>query len=661
MLIRPLNESRSLPVRDWLIPAGILLVAFFFRVIQLDTAFFGPEQAWIARASLQMAHLQHFPTHMYPSSANYSQLPLTIYLTFIPHLFLDSVFFLLNHYLLLNLLAVTLCWWFARRFWGLYVATVATFVYACMPWAIFLSLRVWPNTLLPPFVMLWAVGCGLAFAEKRPRWLMLAWAAAWLALQLHISGILLLAVLFIMTMVYRTPQSWRHALAGSLLALLPALPWIYAQITGTAEFGLNLSTSAGRSGFQISFDRVIQFLTARDLAANLLSGGQETLSSRLSYLQFVAPVWLLLYFASLMYLPWRYWQASERQRPLYLLLVLWSVMSLGFTFFTRAHYTLAYYLPVLPAPCIALAVLLKHLARTVRRSGVALSFALLFLCILNLNAVWAIDQQFNEDIRREDPASHAFSTGDYTPPLAWQLDMARQIRQMLDAGDASELILVFHVDKGESAEYLRWPFEHHLRGHDVRVLDSKQAHLLYPQGSPLFLWNERESDLQKDLKDDWQLLQKVGPFHLYRASGDSRPEPGTQFRERPAYENGLQLVGFDALTCEGNWTLHWAPGPADRDSAPVHFYVHLLDDASEKLVQDDLRVYDPADWREGDRIVTSFDFGRELGSLPIETLRVGLYYFSDETNSFLRAINALDKQGRPWQYAIDIPFEAPCA
>ncbi|MCY4022462.1 MAG: hypothetical protein OXF32_03355 [Anaerolineaceae bacterium] len=655
-----MKATRDLSLKEWLVPVGILLISFFFRVIQLDTAFFGPEQAWIAQTSLQLAELQHFPTHMYPSSANYSQLPLTVYLTFIPWLLSDSVFALLNHYLLLNLLAVGLCWWFVRRYWGLYVAAVATFVYACMPWAIFLSLRIWPNTLLPPFVMLWATGCGLAFAERKPGWLKLAWAAAWLALQLHISGILLLVVLFILMWVYRPPQGWRHALIGSLLALLPALPWFYAQFTGAAEFGLHFATSAGRHGLQISFEQVIQFLTARDLAANSLSGSREVLASRLDFLQIAGPIWLILYLASLIFVLWRFRWAGDRQGPLYLLLFLWSVMSLGFTFFARAHYTLAYYLPVLPAPCIALAILMKRLAGTLSRQGLALSAVLLVLCILNLNAVWIIDQQSNEDIRREDPGSHAWSTGDYTPPLIWQLEIARESRRMLDAGDASELILVFHVDKGESSEYLRWSFEHHLRGHRVRVLDSKQAHLLYPQGTPLFLWNEKESDLREELRGDWQLQLKVGPFHLFRSDSEGRPAPENVFGDRPVYENGLQLVGHDALKCEGNWKLHWTPGPADAGSGPMHFFVHLLDGSSEKLAQRDLRVFDPGDWREGDRIVTIFDFGRNLQGLPIATLRVGLYYFSDETNSYLRGIDAFDGQGRPRQYAIDIPLERPC-
>ncbi len=346
--------------REFLLLSGILLFSFFFRVIQIDTAFFGTEQAWIAQASWKLANLKEFPTHMFNSSVNFSLLPLTTYITFIPYLFSDSVYALLIYNILLNVIAIGLCWGFTQRYWGLRVATLATIVYASMPWPILLSHRIWSNTLLPPFVMMWAVGCGVAFGEGRPRWLMLAWGIAWLTIQLHVSGILLLIILFIVMWVYRLPKGWRYAFFGSIWAFLPALPWIYAQLTGIAELGLNLSIPAGRTGLRINFEKIIQFFTARDLAANFISEGRDKLVSKLAYMHYLAPIWLSLYLISLLFLIWRYPKVDERPRPLYLLLILWCVLSLGFTLFAEASYTIVYYLPVLPAPCIALAMMWKH-------------------------------------------------------------------------------------------------------------------------------------------------------------------------------------------------------------------------------------------------------------------------------------------------------------
>lgn len=646
--------------REWLLLSGILLFSFIFRVIQMDTAYFGPEQAWIAPASWKLANWEEFPTHMFTSSANYSLFPLTVYITFIPYLIFDSVYALLILCLLLNLGALVLCWWFTRRFWGSYVAILATLIYACMPWAILLSLRIWPNILLPPFVMIWAVGCGLAFGEDRPRWLMLACGAAVLAIQLHFSGVILLLTLFILTWMFRLPKGWHYALIGSALALIPALPWIYAQMLGEAELGLNLSIPAGRAGLRINFDKMIQFITARDLASNFISLGSGQLNNLLTYMRYLAPIWLILYLSSVLFLVWSIQKVDRQQRSLYLLLILWCLFSFGFTLFAEAPYTIVYYLPVLPAPCIALALLWQHLANKIPQFGLLWSLPLLVLCALNLNAVWSIDRYIEDEIRQGDPSSHAFSLGDHPPPLVWQLETAREIRQRLEAGIVSELILVFSVDKGEIPIILRQPFLHHLRGNAVRVLDIKQPHLLYPNHNSLFLWNDREPELDDSLKNQLELLQQVGPYHLFQLAAKVGPAPRIPFDERPGYENGLRLLGYDELSCDGIWQLHWTPGPAIEDGDPVHFFVHLLDAEGTKLAQRDLRAFDVRDWRAGDHIVTKIIFGQDLRGLLIETIRVGLYYFSVEENTYKEGIAALDGSGQPTNYAIDTPYVGEC-
>ena len=45
MLANAAQGLRGLLMREWLLLLGILLFSFYIRVIQIDTAFFGPEQA----------------------------------------------------------------------------------------------------------------------------------------------------------------------------------------------------------------------------------------------------------------------------------------------------------------------------------------------------------------------------------------------------------------------------------------------------------------------------------------------------------------------------------------------------------------------------------------------------------------------------------------
>ncbi len=475
MLANAAQGLRGLLMREWLLLLGILLFSFYIRVIQIDTAFFGPEQAWIAQASWKLANLQEFPTHMFNSSAGFSQLPLPIYITFIPYLFSDSVFALLIYYILLNMVAVGLCWVFTRRYWGWQAAAIATIVYTCMPWAIIFSFLIWPNTLLPPFVMLWAVGCGLAFGERRPQWVMLAWGAAWLAVQLHVSAIILLVIVFFLTWLARMARGWRYAFVGSALALLPVLPWLYAQATGAAELGIDFATSAGRAGPRISFQGLMQILSARDMAANFISEGRADLAARLAYMRYLAPVWLLLYGGSLLYVGWRVRRAGAKRRPLYILLSLWCALSLGFTVVADAPYTLVYYLPLLPAPCIALALALmwKQMTDGFPQFRLPVAIAVLVLCTLNLNAVWSIEQYIRSKIRKMDVMGHALSLDSlvYPPPLVWQMEIAGEIHLLLDAGDASELIFLQYASPFEGQYRMRLPF-------------------IYPERAALYLRNE---------------------------------------------------------------------------------------------------------------------------------------------------------------------------
>ena len=664
---------------EHLVLLGILILSFGIRVGQIDTALFSPEQAWIAHASWEIATLRDFYSFGYQTSAGYNNFPLIYYLTAIPQFLTDDLYALILFFILLNLLSVCLCWVFTRRYWGWRTAALATVVYACMPWAIIFSSFIWSNTLTPPFTMLWALGCGLAFQEKRTGGLMLAWGAAWLAFQLHISAILLLATLAVMMWRFRLPRAGRYALGGSLLALLPALPWLYAQITGSAIFALDFTISTGGSGFQFHLDKIAQFLGADNLAANFISAGRDDLAAQLSYMHYLAPLWLFLYAGALLFAMRQIGRGSAEQRPLYWLLSLWCVLSLGFTVVSEAKHSIVYYLPLLPAPCILLSLWLQQMVTRRPSLRSPIIAIVLILAALNLNAVLRIDQHIHEGMQKMETSSHALPlvAEHYVPPLAWQMEIAKVIRGHLDAGSASELILLHYILPDQSWLELRWPFPYHLRGYDVRVVNLYEPHIVYPKPASLLLRNETDWSQNGGYTNQLEFLEQVGPYHLYRLAADAAPEPQNPLPARPAYENGLRLLGYDALRCAGSWRLHWTQSilsdvlsqqksvrtfrySVEDAFFPVHFFVHLLDAAGDLLLQKDLRAYDVLYWRPGDRVVTSVDFGRDLSDLPIETIRVGLYHYSDGSEAMQGGIYALDEQGRPWLYAIDIPFAQAC-
>ena len=80
----------------------------------------------------------------------------------------------------------------------------------------------------------------------------------------------------------------------------------------------------------------------------------------------------------------------------------------------------------------------------------------LVLCALNLNAVWSIGDHIRDEMRREDPASLAFTIDVWVfPPLVWQIEIAEEMRALLETSDATELIIIQYTLPYENHYHLR--------------------------------------------------------------------------------------------------------------------------------------------------------------------------------------------------------------
>jgi hypothetical protein len=124
---------------------------------------------------------------------------------------------------------------------------------AVNPLAVTLSRKIWAQCLLPAFAL--AIFSGHAFRTSR------AGAFVWglcgmLAGQVHMSGFFLQAVLTIWTWLAERPLGdsqrarWPFWFAGSLIAALPAMPWV-ASVARTGGSGLSRDWTATREPRQL--------------------------------------------------------------------------------------------------------------------------------------------------------------------------------------------------------------------------------------------------------------------------------------------------------------------------------------------------------------------------------------------------------------------------
>ena len=631
---------------------AILFLAVALRFSHLEIAHFQVDQALIAKQSWEWAREGIFPSHFFHTTGGYSNFPLTIYLYAPLFLFSEQINLLILGNIALNLGSLVLCWYFARRYWGWSAALVATLLLATAPWHVFYAHRLWGNSLMPFFVMLWVISSVFAFHERRPRWWALSWAMASLLFQLHSSGALFLIANGLLWLAAGRRRAWRWGILGFGLAALPSLPWLWVHLNGSAQIDWERVPFVGEGKRELIYNwrPLGELLTASDLSTWFRGENEAELLPLLEPLKQLAPLSLLVYGLASVWVARQAWRSERRQ--LYRVLACWLFLFLLFPFISYRSYTIIYYLPILPAPFLAAAALWSRIRPRLRWPA---TLFLLFLVGLPIQAILGSASWLHAEMAKgEDELLWAVGGG---VPLRWQQAIADAARGTLESGVAAEIILLLRPVYDIEHEHLSHALPL-LTREPVRIINLRKPHRIHPAKDSAWVFRADTVEWPAAYAAGEEAA-RFGPYRLHLLPGGTAPAPQFPLSKRNTYENGLRLLGYDALGCEGSWRLHWTPGPVEESDQPVHFFVHLLNALGETVAQHDLPAYDIRYWQAEDEIITQFDFGQELADRSIATLRVGLYYYSDAT-MIDRNIYALDEQGRPWQYAIDIPFGGVC-
>ncbi|MCE2489559.1 MAG: hypothetical protein J4G17_06250 [Anaerolineae bacterium] len=629
---------------------GILLLAALLRLSLVENAHFQLDQARIAQYAWELAREGVFRTHFFALTGGYDNFPLSIYLYAPPYLLFSQVHALLLWNVGLNLVALALCWQFARRYWGWPAAAIAALLLATAPWDAFNASRIWSNTQMPAFVMLWAWGTALAHHERRRRWWALSWAAAAWLFQLHPGGVIFLISSALLSGVSIRARvfSWRAAAMGLAPGLLPALPWLGAHVSGATVINQGRLPFVGEGKRELIYNwqPLMDFLAAANLERWLRGDGLAGLRVHFAPLDSLAPVAMLSYALAG---AWVLWQAARAPgRAPYRVLAPWLLLPLAFPAVSYSSYAIIYYLPLLPAPFLALAAGWTALRRGWRRPVAAI---LLAWCALNANAIWQSAQFVRAGVARDDAEIRAVGGG---APLSAQLAIATAAREAIDAGMAAELFVALRPVYGVEYEQLAHAMPHLAGNPATRILNTREAHLVYPAQASVWLIDSNQGTLPQGYESAAALTRNA-LYRLFLLPGGAAPAPQFPLPERPGFANGLRLIGHDVPDCDaGRMRLHWIPGAAG--DTRFHFFNHLLDAAGNLLAQRDVPAWDSPQWRAGDVILSTVDFGLSLNDLPGGSWRVGVYEYPS-----LAPVNALDKQGRPWRYAVDIPLSGLCA
>ncbi|VAW42048.1 hypothetical protein MNBD_CHLOROFLEXI01-520, partial [hydrothermal vent metagenome] len=364
----------------------LLAVAAYLRLRGLEHSPILGDQSILLNIAMHFVNSGEIPLAANKSSAGIMNPPLIAYLLSVPLFIKGTLTFVHLFQGVMGVTAVAVLAIYAQRLFGWRVALLASLLFAVNPWAVYYSRFIWNPNPIPLFSTLLLMSLLAYFAGNRHP-IHLALAFLWLAAitQLHLSGLVLIAVLGIVMLIFwrRQPQdSWLKAVApiGFGLGLMLLLYWPFILFERAVGFGdlqaiatALIGGSAPTDGIGVGEAAVnaASFLLVQELATgnNVWHAINVSLDA-LGLWQWAARFAQLLFIASLLYAifaPLVRWlrgrkqsksiaQQSPRHTAL-LILAIWLLIPILLYLRHTVYLQNYYFLYILPAPFLATALM----------------------------------------------------------------------------------------------------------------------------------------------------------------------------------------------------------------------------------------------------------------------------------------------------------------
>lgn len=208
----------------------IFLLSSIFRLFFLDLMEFKSDEATIVYQTVRFFDHPYLIQRGLISGTGAYNFPLFNYLMIIPAMWSRDPQFLSWVIALINSLLVSVFFLFVKRYYDLITAVFASLLLAFSPWGVIFSRKIWAQDLILLFLIpfFWALHELILF--KNSKVVLPMFALLTLLVQLHGSGIFLSFVTILILLILRVRISFKSAIAGILIGLIPSLPYFFFQL-----------------------------------------------------------------------------------------------------------------------------------------------------------------------------------------------------------------------------------------------------------------------------------------------------------------------------------------------------------------------------------------------------------------------------------------------
>ncbi len=392
--------KRAQRLRSWLFSWEIYLllaVASFLRLYGIQRTEFDADQADIFRMAHDALSHGHLVATSNIASIGIYNPPGIIYALMLSALFSPNPLWGAVETALQGILAVLLTYWFTRRYYGRFAATIASFIYAVAGIPIAYARFMWNQNLLLFFVPLFMVVIFRGAVDRRRGWLAFALPLYGLLFQWHGSGLLLAAPLVLAVLLAPRTIRIRDILIGVVGVLFIYSPYIFwLAKTRFQDISILLSSSQKKPMIDSQAWLFYQHFLRPYPYEQQLNNVASPLYRYVMFFGWVLPILLALVIAGIVLalvlalrpgsprsatdtdrkqspwqLLWRWWLdlSSSPERCGLLLLVVWQVVPLLYlsrhTFPMQAHYLIIF----LPGQFMLVGFFLSRLTGWLRHVG----------------------------------------------------------------------------------------------------------------------------------------------------------------------------------------------------------------------------------------------------------------------------------------------------
>lgn len=590
-----------------------MMLAGYLRLNGLENASFNFDEAYALELSANILEIDPFTARGLPSSVGILNSSAFPYLLTIPLLFNLDPHWATGFVALINTFAVGACYGITRRWFGFGPAIIATSLYALNPWAVIFSRKIWAQNVLSVFTIALLI-CLLMYQKgRRPWWGAFALPVWAIGIQIHFSAAALLPVVAISLIAGFNRNNVRQLTVGGLLFLATFTPMIFSE-TGESWNRLPAVLLEGRFDFE-SWSLMQELVmgdgdraySSREMASTVQHQLLENPAVRYLTVR-IMPVWTAAAVLYMFAYPFKMRRLDDRS---------WRRMVIGLTsisapllFMYRpgGQVYIYYLLTIWPASFMAVGVLLDDLTSHVgklRSRGRPALFGIWAIVMVWL-ILFASAQLF-------DHARFLRLSGQNPGMTVGRVkSIAEEVRSIQDSGD----VYMVNLSRGLSTA-LRYTLrqQHNVRG-------SFSPH------SPAVVVNQHHTVLILSAEDQpivQEIDSNLAEYLALRLSfeGDTR----SLLLYKLAFENALEIClqePLSALTFDGQVTLagtHLQPSegrdvfivncwhvhqrPADLPNQ-LSVFNHLVDAAGNKVTQADGLGHVPAQWRDGDLILSYY-------------------------------------------------------